>query len=300
MDWYPDPADGTRERYWDGERWTHNTRPAQNLPPAPPAPVASPGPQQGTGGAGAVQQPGEPAAGGYGPYQGGQPTDGQVMGEQGQDPRAAAPLQQPGYGPYQGAAQPVGGAPSQPSPNGRQTHTADGVRLAGWWSRAFALLVDSLLTTLIASLLGWQWTRRIWQGYTAYFNDLMAQASAGTQTMPSPEEAADLLSKYGMTGAVTALSVIMWAVSLVYFLLLWRFRGASLGQMLAGIRVVPTEQGRAPRQLGWLPAAVRALVFSALANLPYISWINYLMPLFTKRRQTLHDLAARTQVVKSR
>ncbi|MDN5564163.1 MAG: DUF2510 domain-containing protein, partial [Luteococcus sp.] len=80
MDWYPDPADATRERYWDGERWTHNTRPAQVAPmaPAPPAdpwaaaptqaPVAMPQqrmPQQ--------QMPQQ----GYGPYQGAAPMPGQ-------------------------------------------------------------------------------------------------------------------------------------------------------------------------------------------------------------------------------
>jgi hypothetical protein len=38
--WYPDNSDATRERWWDGLRWTEHTRPLVGaLPPAPPAPA---------------------------------------------------------------------------------------------------------------------------------------------------------------------------------------------------------------------------------------------------------------------
>ncbi|HEX5946172.1 MAG TPA: DUF4041 domain-containing protein [Acidimicrobiales bacterium] len=38
--WYPDPADSTRLRYWDGSRWTDHTAPAApaSTPPQPPVP----------------------------------------------------------------------------------------------------------------------------------------------------------------------------------------------------------------------------------------------------------------------
>lgn len=35
--WYPDPSDGSRQRYWDGERWTAHTgteSPSKVVPPA--------------------------------------------------------------------------------------------------------------------------------------------------------------------------------------------------------------------------------------------------------------------------
>lgn len=38
--WYPDPTDPTRQRYWDGEGWTHDTRPSGEQPS--PAPQAGP------------------------------------------------------------------------------------------------------------------------------------------------------------------------------------------------------------------------------------------------------------------
>src|SRR5262245_13534044 len=33
--WYPDPQDAARFRYWDGSRWTERTRPATTAPTAP-------------------------------------------------------------------------------------------------------------------------------------------------------------------------------------------------------------------------------------------------------------------------
>ncbi|GAA1393497.1 hypothetical protein GCM10009599_16530 [Luteococcus peritonei] len=308
MDWYPDPADATRDRYWDGERWTHNTRPAQPRPQAPvaassgfeanAAPPQGSWPQQGE----APQQPGaqqdSAAQPGYGPYQGGQPQH-QIQPAQGagqpygQQPYGAPGAQQPGNGSW------VPGQPYPAAQSGQAATTADAVPLSGWWRRVFAFLVDGIVTSALLCLFGWKWVKQLVDGYTAYFNDMMAQTQAGTPpTMPANTN--DLLVKYNMEGALTPLSAISWAVALVYFLLLWRFLGASLGQLLMGIRVVPTDNGRAPRQLGWVPALVRALVFSAVSALPILPLISYLMPLGTKRRQTLHDMAARTQVVRSR
>lgn len=45
-DWYPDPTDPTRQRYWDGQQWTSNYAPAnlavaENTPPAAPSPRGS-------------------------------------------------------------------------------------------------------------------------------------------------------------------------------------------------------------------------------------------------------------------
>jgi TM2 domain-containing membrane protein YozV len=41
-DWYPDPGGSGRERYWDGDRWTDQTRPAGGTAPPPPFQEAQP------------------------------------------------------------------------------------------------------------------------------------------------------------------------------------------------------------------------------------------------------------------
>jgi hypothetical protein len=37
--WYPDPQDGSSERWWGGTDWTANTRPLSQAPPPPPPPL---------------------------------------------------------------------------------------------------------------------------------------------------------------------------------------------------------------------------------------------------------------------
>jgi len=34
--WYPDPAGGDRQRWWDGRSWCDDTRPAERRPPDEP------------------------------------------------------------------------------------------------------------------------------------------------------------------------------------------------------------------------------------------------------------------------
>lgn len=273
MDWYPDPADPTRERYWDGERWTHNTRAAQQAPLAPTQPVADPwsaqdGPQAG------VAQPGQ---GDYGPYQGAAPQQGNPYQA---NPYAAGPHSQ-----------------YDASGAGKQTHTADGVPLASWGSRVIAYLLDGLVLGALTMLLGWNFWQRAYQGYMDFVDDMMAQASGGG-TMPPPDVAT--LEKYDIMGPMYALQAISLAVMLGYLVLCWKFMGATLGQRLMGMRVVPVDRGQAPRPLGWGATLVRALVFSFSGLLWFVQLISFVMPLFTRRRQTLHDMAARTQVVKGR
>lgn len=262
MDWYPDPADATRERYWDGERWTHNTRPAQVAPTAPPA---------------------DPWAAA--------PTQAPVAA-----PQQEAP--QPGYGPYQGAA-PMPGQPAQPwqAPAGPAAQTADGVPLSGWGRRAVAWIIDSFLISAVSALLGWNFVSRLWHGFQQMMQDIIAEAQSGNTTQVSGPE---MVERYGLTGPSQGLQLITFAVTLAYLLLLWRFLGATLGQKLLGIRVVPVDQGRAHSPLGWGRAAARAGMFSLLSLIPLVALVNYLLPLWTSKRQTLHDMAGRTQVVRSR
>lgn len=277
MDWYPDPADPARERYWDGERWTHNTRPMSNLP-TPQAPAQDPW----------SAAPAQPMTQGQAPQQGQAAQPGQ--------PGPWGP-QQPGYGPYQG------GLPAQGQPGPytaaivKRTTTADGVPLAGWWSRAFAFILDNILVSLLTVGLGWNFASQLWHNWSVMWNELMAQARAGNQSSMNPDE---LMNRYDLTAGTYSLQAIGAAVLFAYLLLMWKFVGATLGQLLLGIRVVPAEQGQAPRQLPWAASVMRSLAFSLIAQMVLLEVISLLMPLWTQRRQTLHDLVARTQVVRRR
>lgn len=272
MDWYPDPADQTRERYWDGSQWTHNTRPAQIRPAE--AQSHDPWAAQGT-------TTDAPPAGPWGPVAGA--------------PQQGAPTQP--------------GAPVQPLPYpamnpygpGAREMTADGVRLSGWWRRAWASVLDWILTTILTIALGWKWVAPMVTGTRRLYSETKADAQAGR---PMPQYTPEMLDPYGFSyGAFVAIEMIFIAVVLVYLMLSWGLRGATPGQSVVGIRVVPAGEGRAPRRLSPVRVLLRAAFLVGLMPIIYlwpILFVSLLMPLFQAKRQTIHDLVARTQVVRSR
>lgn len=81
-------------------------------------------------------------------------------------------------------------------------------------------------------------------------------------------------------------------LSLLYFVLLWAWRGQTLGMMAVHIRVV-TRDGRPP-SLG--RAAVRLIGYGASA-LPL--FLGFAIALFDRERRTLHDHLAGTVVVEA-
>ena len=66
---------------------------------------------------------------------------------------------------------------------------------------------------------------------------------------------------------------------------------ATIGKKLLKIKVTTMEG----RRIGFIRATVRYIVMFGLSS---IFFIGYLLALFTPRRQALHDLIARTVVVK--
>ena len=80
----------------------------------------------------------------------------------------------------------------------------------------------------------------------------------------------------------------------VYEGLMLSSRGQTLGKMAVGIKVVTPEGRDIGVGQAWGRAFVRQVFFS------YFALINYLPALFTKQRTAVHDLAAKTRVVRFR
>lgn len=263
--WYPDPVDGRRERYWDGWQWSRDIR--EN-------PQAVGGPQYGS------QQ--------YGNQQYGQPYQQQPYGNQQYGNQQYG---QP-YQPYQ--HQPAGYGQT----GGRMVHrTADGVAIASWWMRVLAAIIDNLLVAVVATMA----TFPIWQGsidiFTQWWRESMAAAQAGNPMPPQPTLFS--MQQNLLIGAVSA------AIHLAYLTLFVRFRSASVGKLVTGLRVVPVDQGRLAFErgphIGWGAALARAAVW-VIPLATSLLWVVHLLdifwPLRGPKRQALHDLAARTQVVR--
>ena len=86
-------------------------------------------------------------------------------------------------------------------------------------------------------------------------------------------------------------------------MLFLRWRSATPGKLVAGLRVVPLDRGRSTEKLGWSTVVTRALVWTVpnlQTFLVVVRIIDVAMPLWNPKKQALHDAAAKTQVVKIR
>ena len=272
--WYADPLDGAQERYWDGWQWSRNTRPREGA--APVAPVVTGPPPTGY-----PQGPAGPAGQGY-PAQPGYPPQGypgQPQGYPGQAPQ--------GY--------PVQFVQSGAGWPGQAAFTADGVRLAGWGWRLLAGVVDAVVVTVLVTLATLPLLLPMLGRASAYFREVVAAAERG---LPQPVLDPQSLLSTGDQLLITLASV---AITFVYHAVFLRWRGATPGKLLCGLRVVPVDQGQAAGGLDGRRAVSRALVWAAPGLhtlLGLFQLVDVLFPLWHPRRQAIHDLVARTQVVR--
>jgi uncharacterized RDD family membrane protein YckC len=202
---------------------------------------------------------------------------------------------QPGQQYGSGYGQPAYGTPQLAGT--RQVSTADQVPLAGWWARVVAVLIDTVILSALTLLATLPIVSRAGAAMAAYVREGMRLAQLGQQ--PPPFDAAAAMS---VTDQLV-ISLVWVGLGFVYYTLLWRFRGAGVGQLALGLRVVPVDQGRYAGRLGWGPTLVRALIWTLpglTTVLLIFQLVDVLFPLGQPKRQSLHDLAARTQVVKVR
>ena len=233
--WYADPIDGSRERYWDGQAWTHELRP-----------VAAP----------------------------------QAMAE----PRRPLPQR-----PAEEDWQPGATALQVPGPR-----TPDGYPLAGWWQRVGANLIDGLVILALTLLVSAPVLPNLVEAFQGWWADAWYAAQVGRQ-MPDPES-----EQYGIMDAYGTVFLINRAVGFAYATALQMRKGATLGMLALGMRVVPLGQGAQHNGLSVGTAAVRNLTFGVAGLFWVAQLVNCFAPLANRNRQALHDMLARTQVVRVR
>jgi uncharacterized RDD family membrane protein YckC len=278
--WYPDPAPAPpggqpQHRYWDGQQWTEHIQPAAAAGPGP-EPVTQPlNPYDTPGTAPYSSQP-DAYQGSYGQYGASYPTQ---------------------YGGQSGGQ--YGGQYDDQLPGGART--PDGQRLAGWWRRLGAYLLDGIVVGALSTLVGWGFVHRIVDGYREFF-DAAVKASENGTAAPSQS---DLLSH--VAGATAGITVIAILVSLVYNAVFLKTRAATPGKLALGMRVRLRDQ---PGPLTWGTILLRWLVQNVATLLNVVPGIGTLAsifplldglwPLWDGKKQALHDKAARTNVVRVR
>jgi len=98
-------------------------------------------------------------------------------------------------------------------------------------------------------------------------------------------------------GIPTELSLTLEVISGVYYVVFTALRGQTPGKMLMKMRVVEWDRGHIP---SWMHSFIRWGVVAAVGAVPVFGiliFVIYAWLLFDKRRQGLHDKAARTLVL---
>jgi uncharacterized RDD family membrane protein YckC len=293
--WYDDPDNPQQLRYFDGIVWTRHTSPRSTRPVST---AAQPGTPQPPGTQPDVpEQPAAPQGAqswGQHPQHPSQPT-------QGQRPPGEHPYGQPGqqHGPFQGQ----GGWSRPPAPTvyGTRARTPDGEPLAGWWKRAAARIIDWVITWVLALPLTGYFLYRafaeLWPAVQDYANQLDAGRTGATPPTASPE----------MVKWLVGYSVLFTLVAIVYEVFFTTRTGATPGKKALGLKVRLREQpGPLPVQ-----AALRRTIIpmggNLVSSLPLVSQLvgllqvaDVLLPLVNERKQAIHDLMAKTNVVDTR
>ncbi len=184
-------------------------------------------------------------------------------------------------------------------PGRRAVATADGVLLAGWWQRALAVLIDWIIVSLLVVIPGFGIYSRLIDRMGSFINETVTAAQNGQPAPPTPSPAEILPASDQLT-----LTLIGLIIGLLYNALFLRWKGATPGKLICRLRVVPVDQGHFQGQLPWSSILIRVVLWVVARTQVYLVILfripDVLFPLWHPKRQALHDLAAKTQVVKRR
>jgi uncharacterized RDD family membrane protein YckC len=298
--WYDDPEDDTKLRYFDGVVWTKHTTPRSTRPTSA---AAQPGQQQYPGQGHAPQYPGQVQS---------QPPQ-QAPGYAAPPP--AAPGSPPGA-PGQGGWQQPGPPPNQQFPGAPQQGgwnqpaypgypgyaarptTPDGQPLASYWQRVGAFVLDWVLQSVIAGVVGSPFLLSAFDGYLSAFRDAMDEIEAGGQ--PDVQAMTNAID----TGALLYFSLIGIAVFAGYQFLFLTRSGQTPGKMATGISVRLRERAGVPARSVVLRRIALPVALFVIQLLPLLGFLGLLArlldlvwPAWDDKKQALHDKVAATNVV---
>jgi uncharacterized RDD family membrane protein YckC len=216
------------------------------------------------------------------------PGAGAPSAGHGQAPHAPYPQPNP--------TRPVGYATARAG-SVQATTTADGVPLASWWWRALAVLIDEMIAAAIVAVITFPVWRALYATLVSFFNAVLdAQRSGAT---PPTVNATDLIS--GTNQLIVTLVTLV--VGMLYHACFLRWKSATPGKLICGLRVVPVDRGHDPGPLPWSSIGIRVSVWvlpGISAFLGLVTLVDVLFPLWHPKRQALHDIAAKTQVARPR
>lgn len=180
--------------------------------------------------------------------------------------------------------------------------TPDGERLAGWWSRVGASMIDGVITGVLGILFAWRFVRQLVDVSTGAVTDLEEASAAGSAPPDSSVYVHDFVMAY------LGILVVMVLVRFVYDVGFLKGFQATPGKMALGLEVRLRER---PGVLPWGTVLLRWLAqrgYGLLAFVPVLGGLvvlaygllDPLWPTWDGNRQALHDKVAKTNVVTRR
>lgn len=212
------------------------------------------------------------------------------------EPAAGASAQQ--WAAYQQQQGYAGQAPQDRRTGGVEAGTGSDARLAGWWRRVGAMIVDTLLVGLVSLPITLPRISSSSDAIDAWFTQVMAAAEAGTTAPLVPES---ILADLAFVGLV---QTVVYIALEVFLLSRW---GVTPGRRLTGIRVRPVGVDEpVPLAVGLRRTIVKT-ISNLLSGVPLLSSVSfmfqmadYLWPLPDKGNQSLHDKVGGTEVVRGK
>jgi uncharacterized RDD family membrane protein YckC len=152
------------------------------------------------------------------------------------------------------------------------------LRLAGWWSRVGAALIDGLIVGVVAAL-------------------IMVPLGIGAASTDSDTGAAAFIGAAILSIGVFAIVALLYAP-----LMMSRTNGQTVGRMAVGIRVVRAKGE--PMTFGFAALReilVKAILFGAVGQITFglAGLIDVLWPLWDEENRALHDMIVNTRVVRA-
>ncbi len=174
--------------------------------------------------------------------------------------------------------------------------TPDGQALSGWWMRVAATIVDGFVQIPLLALATLPSIVTHWSSITDWWNTTYVHAGTSAPAPPVLDPT---------TSAGVVLYGSLFAANLLYALVFLRWKQATPGKLLLGLRV---RQREVPGPMPWAVILRRVgfvLALSGVAQVPGIgllfaaaALVDYLWPLRDSKKQALHDKVAGTNVVR--
>ncbi|MGV8845655.1 RDD family protein [Tessaracoccus sp.] len=160
--------------------------------------------------------------------------------------------------------------------------------LAGFWWRVLATILDNLILLIPLGMVQRLVAGDAIDGLSFWLSDWALAVIEGVVPPAVPE---GLLSPLYLYVFVSMVLLVAYRTVMVVL------KGGTLGQLVAGLRVVP-DGSPLETTLSWGTSGMRAVTAVVFGQLPILNLVDPLSMLFSAKKQTLHDRIARTVVIK--